>query len=125
MKRSKSDILFTVFKLLILLVITLYLAYSILLMATTEQETGWEALGFVVLLALGIYVNGGALLLSLLLLAVAAFHKASFRKKTAPEAEGYALGLRRKSRHLVHCGLLCGYAVAAELAIFLVGSLIF
>ncbi len=125
MKKSASDIVLTVFKILLLVAVTVYLAYCIIGMATTKQETGWEALGFVILLVFGFYVNGGALILSTVFLIVSIVSKSSFVKNNEITAEGYEANLKRKKHHILHYLLLMAYTVISEIIIFIVGSIIF
>ncbi len=108
MEKSTFDKVMTVFKVLILVVITLYLAYSAVMLVTAEQETGWEVIGFVVLFVFGIYVNGGALALSLIMLIASLISSSDFKK-----------------RNVVHFLLLMLYAVASEAAIYVLGTIVF
>ncbi len=125
MKRSKSDIVLLVFKIIILALITAYLAYSVLAMATTDTEAALAGLVFVIVLAIGIYVNGGAFLLSLAFLIMALCFKKVFLKKADKEAEGYEKCLKIKKRNVLHFGLLMAYAAISEIVIYIVGSIIF
>ncbi len=126
MKKSASDIVFLIFKVIILVVITLYLAYCIILMvASVSQETGWEAIGFVLVFAFGVFVNGGALILSLVLLAFALVFKGQFIGNTEKETEDYEKCLKIKKRNVRHFAFLAAYAVLSEIIIFAVGSIIF
>ncbi len=125
MKKSKSDIVLLVFKIIILVAVTFYLACSVTDMAMTEQETGWEALGFVVLFVFGFIVNGAALAISLIFFIVSLKLKSSLKKNYDGENEGYQKRLKRKNFDILHFGLLMAYAVVAEVVIYVAGMIIF
>ncbi len=125
MKKSKSDIVLLVFKIIILVAVTFYLACSVTDMAMTEQETGWEALGFVVLFVFGFIVNGAALAISLIFFIVSLKLKSSLKKNYDGENEDYQKRLKRKNFDILHFGLLMAYAVVAEVVIYVAGMIIF
>ncbi len=114
----------TVLKIIILLVIAAYLIFCISLMATTKEVADLEAMGFLLLLVFGVYVNGGAFLLSLISLIISWGVKNAFITKTDKEIEGYEESLKKKKRDIVQYALLMFFAVASELLIFAFGSII-
>ena len=122
MKRTTSDIVMTVLKLIILSVITLYTAYCLFCIANVEPAYGVEVFVFVILVAASFYVNGGAFLASLVLFILSIVFKNAFVSQAAKTgAEDYEKRLKVKKRQTWHYGFLMAYAVIAECLILFLG----
>ncbi len=125
MEKTAFDKVMTFFKVIILLAVLLYLGYSIFTMATSQPEEAWSALGYVILLVVGVYVNGAALVLSLILFIASLIAKGSFVRNSNERALGYEKALKIKKHNVSHFAWLMLLSVLSEVAIYLAGAFIF
>ncbi len=125
MKRSKSDIVLAVFKIILLVLITVHWVLFLSWLLTTDTEQTFAGLVHLILLIYSLIYSGGAFLFSFAFLVAALYMKKVFVKKADKEAEGYEKCLKIKKGHVLHFSLLMGYAVVSEIAIFIVGNIIF
>ncbi len=131
MKRSKSDIVFIIFEILIFAVITAWLAFAIATIVSVGNTEGpndlYEFAGMlfagIVFLLLTFYFNVGSFLFSFAFLVMALYFKKVFVQKADKEAEGYGKCLKIKKRNVMHFGLLMAYSVVSVILIYIVGSI--
>ncbi len=129
MKRSKSDIVFIIFEILIFAVITAWLVFAIAAIVSAGNTEGpndqYEFAGMlfagIVFLLLTFYFNIGSFLFSFAFLVAALYFKKEFVKKADKEAEGYEKCLKIKKRNVMHFGLLMAYSVVSVILIYIVG----
>ncbi len=125
MKRSTSDIILTIFTVIIFIAITAYFAYAVIGMATADAEAVLAGLVFVILFIFGFIVNGAAFALSLILLILSVIFRSSFAKRADRERPEHKRALKIKGRHIWHYSFLLSYSVIAEVVIYIVGTVIF